>query len=49
MYRQPTTRTNVAYQTITISRSAKKKDVESMVVRTVQQKMRKYRTGKLIV
>ncbi|KAL1640735.1 hypothetical protein SLS61_010230 [Didymella pomorum] len=49
MFRQPTTRTNVAYQTIKISRSAKKKDVESMVVKTVRQKMRKYRTGKLIV
>jgi superfamily II DNA helicase RecQ len=49
MFRQPTTRTNVAYQTIKISRSAAKKGVESMVVETVRQKMRKYRTGKLIV
>ncbi|RYO26416.1 hypothetical protein AA0113_g12493 [Alternaria arborescens] len=49
MFRQPTTRTNVAYQTIKISRSAKKKDVESMVVKAVRQRMRKYRTGKLIV
>jgi superfamily II DNA or RNA helicase len=49
MCRQPTTRTNVAYQIIKIGRSAKKKEVESMVAKTVQQKMRKYRTGKLIV
>jgi superfamily II DNA helicase RecQ len=49
MCRQLTTRTNVAYQIIKISWSAKKKEVESMVVKTVQQKMRKYRTGKLIV
>ncbi|KAF1924221.1 uncharacterized protein M421DRAFT_403480, partial [Didymella exigua CBS 183.55] len=49
MFRQLTTRTNMAYQTIKISQSAKKKDVELMVVKTVRQKMRKYRTGKLIV
>ena len=49
MFRQPTTRTNVAYQTIKISRSAKKKDVKSIVVKVVRQRMRKYRIGKLIV
>ena len=49
MLRQPTTRTNVAYQTIKISRSVKKKDVKSIVVKVVRQRMRKYRTGRLIV
>ena len=39
----------MAYQTIKISQSAKKKDVELIVAQTVRQKMRKYRTGKLIV
>ncbi|OAL42731.1 P-loop containing nucleoside triphosphate hydrolase protein, partial [Pyrenochaeta sp. DS3sAY3a] len=48
-FRQPTTRVNVAYQTIKVGRSVKKKMVESMVVETVQQRLRKYKTGKIIV
>lgn len=49
MFRQPTTRVNVAYQTIKVGRSVKKKMVESMVVETVQRRLRKYKTGKIIV
>jgi hypothetical protein len=49
MFKRPTKKMNVAYQTIQISQSAKKKGVESMAVKMVRQEMRKYRTNKLIV
>jgi RecQ family ATP-dependent DNA helicase len=49
LFRAPTARTNVAYRVIRVGKSAKKKEVDEMVVRMVQQKLRKYRKGKVVV
>jgi superfamily II DNA helicase RecQ len=44
-----TARTNVAYQVLRVGKTAKKKEVEEIVLRIVRQKMRKHKTGKLVV
>lgn len=49
MFRDPTTRTNIAYQCIEIDKSAKKREVEGIIVNIVQRKIKKYKTGKIIV
>ena len=49
IHRAPTTRTNVVYQAIHVDIAVKKKEVEAMVLRIVQQKARRYKTGKIIV
>ena len=49
IFRDATTRTNIAYRCIEIEKSAKSKEVEGSIINFVQQKMRKYKTGKLIV
>ena len=49
MFRDATTRTNIAYQCMEIENSAKKKEVERMMVKIVQRKMKKYKSGRIIV
>ncbi|PSN58516.1 P-loop containing nucleoside triphosphate hydrolase protein, partial [Corynespora cassiicola Philippines] len=49
MFREATTRTNVAYRVVRVGRRTKREEVQSTVVRMVQQKLREYRTGKVIV
>ncbi|KAJ4392412.1 hypothetical protein N0V91_011400 [Didymella pomorum] len=49
LIRAATARTNVAYRVIRVGKAAKKKEVEEMVVCTVQQKLRKHKKGKVVV
>ena len=49
LFRAETARTNVAYRVIRVGKAAKKKEVEEIVVRTVRQKLRKHKTGKVVV
>ncbi|KAI8930521.1 hypothetical protein NX059_012133 [Plenodomus lindquistii] len=49
LFRAATARTNVAYGVIRVGKTAKKKEVEEMVLRMVQQKLRKYKKGKVVV
>jgi len=49
MFREPTTRTNVAYRVVRVGRSVRRKEVESRIVGIVRRKLRKYKTGKVIV
>jgi superfamily II DNA helicase RecQ len=49
LFRAETARTNVAYQVVRVGTAAKKKEVEEIVLRIVRQKMRKHKTGKVVV
>jgi superfamily II DNA helicase RecQ len=49
LFRAETARTNVAYRVIRVGKAAKKKEVEEMVLGMVQQKLRKHKTGKVVV
>ena len=49
LIRAATARTNVAYRVVRAGKAAKKKEVEEMVVRTVRQKLRKHKKGKVVV
>lgn len=49
LIRAATARTNVAYRVIRVGKAAKKKEVEEMVVRTVRQKLRRHKKGKVVV
>ena len=49
LIRAVTARTNVAYRVVRVGKAAKKKEVEEMVVRTVRQKLRKHKKGKVVV
>jgi superfamily II DNA helicase RecQ len=49
MFRAATTRSNIAYRVVRVGKAVKAKEVEEMVVKLVQQKRRKYRTGKIVV
>jgi RecQ family ATP-dependent DNA helicase len=49
LFRAETARTNVAYQVVRIDEAAKKKEVEEMVLSIVRQKLRKHKTGKVVV
>jgi hypothetical protein len=49
LIRAATARTNVAYRVIRVGKAAKKKEVEEIVVRTVRQKLRKHKNGKVVV
>jgi superfamily II DNA helicase RecQ len=49
MFRAPTARTNVAYCVIKVEQRAKKQEVEATVLAMVRRKLRKYRTGKIVV
>ena len=40
---------NVAYQVIKVQKAAKKQEVEGMVLGVVQQKLRKYKKGKVVI
>jgi superfamily II DNA helicase RecQ len=44
-----TTRTNVAYQVIRVDKGLQKQEVETVVVNKVQQKMRQYKSGKIVI
>ena len=49
MFRADTARTNVAYRVITIDKTAKRKEVEAKVLEVVQQKLKKHKTGKMVI
>jgi superfamily II DNA helicase RecQ len=49
MFRAPTARTNVAYHVVKIGQRAKKQEVEATVLAMVRRKLRKYKTGKIVV
>jgi superfamily II DNA helicase RecQ len=49
LFRAPTTRTNVAYRVIRVGRRIKAKEMEAMVMRMVRQKLRKFRSGKMVI
>ncbi|CAN9275191.1 unnamed protein product, partial [Alternaria alternata] len=49
LFRAETARTNVAYRVIRVGKAAKKKEVEEIVLGMVQQKLRKHKTGKVVV
>ncbi|CAN9283890.1 unnamed protein product [Alternaria alternata] len=49
LFRAGTARTNVAYRVIRVGKAAKKKEVEEMVLGMVRQKLRKHKTGKVVV
>jgi len=49
LFRAETARTNVAYRVIRVGKAAKKKEVEEMVLGMVRQKLRKHKTGKVVV
>jgi RecQ family ATP-dependent DNA helicase len=49
MFRATTTRTNVAYEVITVDEASTQKEVEAVVVNTARRKLRKYRTGKMVI
>jgi superfamily II DNA helicase RecQ len=49
LFRAATARTNVVYQVVRVGKAAKKNEVEEMVLRMVRQKLRKYKTGKVVV
>ncbi|KAF2866458.1 hypothetical protein BDV95DRAFT_680035 [Massariosphaeria phaeospora] len=44
-----TARTNIAYRIVKLGKKAKRQEVEAIVLRAVKQKLRKYKTGKIIV
>jgi superfamily II DNA helicase RecQ len=47
--RARTTQTNVAYQVIRVDKRLQKQEVETVVVNKVRQKMRQYKSGKIII
>lgn len=49
MFRARTTRTNVAYQVIKTAKALKKEEAEAAVFKVVQQKLRRYRSGKVVI
>jgi uncharacterized protein YfaP (DUF2135 family) len=49
MFRAPTARTNVAYRVVRVDKERKRQEVEAIVLKAVWQKLRKYRTGKIVV
>jgi RecQ family ATP-dependent DNA helicase len=49
MFRDNTARTNIAYSVVRVGKKVNKKEVEEIVVRTIEQKRRKHRTGKMII
>jgi superfamily II DNA helicase RecQ len=49
IFRARTTRSNVAYQVIGIDKALKKQEVEAVVVNKARQKMRQYKSGKIII
>ena len=49
MFRADTARTNVAYRVIKVDKSVKTKEVEAMVLEVVRQKLKKYKTGKVVI
>lgn len=49
LFQAETTRLNIAYCVIRVEKVAKKKEVEEIVLGIVQQKLRKHKTGKVVV
>jgi superfamily II DNA helicase RecQ len=49
LFRAATARTNIAYQVIRVDKAAKKKELEETVLTVVRRKLRKHKTGKVIV
>ena len=49
IFRADTARTNVAYRVIKVDKAMKKKEVEAMVLEMVRQKLKKYKTGKVVI
>jgi superfamily II DNA helicase RecQ len=47
--RARTTQTNVAYQVMRVDKGLQKQEVETVVVNKVRQKMRQYKSGKIII
>ncbi|KAF2865192.1 hypothetical protein BDV95DRAFT_632417 [Massariosphaeria phaeospora] len=44
-----TARTNIAYRIVKLGKEAKRQEAEAIVLRAVRQKLRKYKTSKIIV
>jgi superfamily II DNA helicase RecQ len=49
MFRMLTARTNIAYYVVTVKKERKRQEVEAIVLKAVQQKLRKYKQGKVVV
>ncbi|KAF7566054.1 hypothetical protein PtrM4_143740 [Pyrenophora tritici-repentis] len=49
MFRAPTARSNIAYRVVRVEKERKRQEVEATVLAMVQQKVRKYKSGKIVV
>jgi hypothetical protein len=49
MFRALTARTNIAYCVVRVKKERKRVEVEEVVLKAVQQKLRKYKEGKIVV
>jgi hypothetical protein len=49
MFRILIARTNIAYHVVTVKKERKRQEVEAIVLKAVQQKLRKYKQGKVVV
>jgi superfamily II DNA helicase RecQ len=49
MFRAPTARTNIAYSVVRVKKERKREEVEEIILKAVQQKLRKYKQGKVVV
>jgi superfamily II DNA helicase RecQ len=49
IFRAKTTRTNVAYRVIKIDKAMKREQAEAVVLKMARQKIRQYKTGKIVI
>ncbi|KAI2479924.1 telomere-linked helicase 1 [Pyrenophora tritici-repentis] len=49
IFRAPTARSNIAYRVVRVEKERKRQEVEATVLAMVQQKVRKYKSGKIVV
>ncbi|EFQ92357.1 hypothetical protein PTT_10560 [Pyrenophora teres f. teres 0-1] len=49
IFRAPIARSNIAYRVVRVEKERKRQEVEATVLAMVQQKVRKYKSGKIIV
>jgi hypothetical protein len=49
MFRADTARANVAYWVIKVGKAVKKEEMEAMVLGMVRQKLKKFKTGKVVI
>jgi superfamily II DNA helicase RecQ len=49
MFRALTARTNIAYSVVRVKKERKREEVEEIILKAVQQKLRKYKQGKVVV